>query len=449
MIKKNFLLPLLCCCLLATISSCDDDDVLISVPSRHAGSDQQQHTPTTPDRPADATEWAYPSSEWAKAGSILMHTPGQELFDGVIHPSAGLFEKYFDVDKAAEEHTNYIKMLQKNGIKVYTVMDILGEVEIEKLQAMVKDVLIYDISKIKDEDEEASEKYRQDVIQNMSRNDLIRCLLLQPTVTLYKTDNNTGYQAEYSNKPLMNLYFTRDQSITTPKGHVICNMNSSQRAPEVDIIKMCYEYLGENIILQISGDGRLEGGDYIPADTRSFIGMGMRTNIKGIRQMLDADAFGHDTVVVVKDHKLWQMQMHLDTHFNIIDKNLCTMVTSRLNAQPGDPEYDTCDIYARAKGAKQYALISEDVPFVDYLKAKGFDIIPIDYEDEMHYANNFLTIAPRHIMAVAGQSETLQRRFQEAKVNVEWVHLESLIDGYGAAHCMTQVLKREKMKNEE
>ena len=85
-----------------------------------------------------------------------MHTPGQELFDGVIHPSAGLFENYFDVDKAAEEHTNYIKMLQKNGIKVYTVMDILGEVEIAKLQAMVKDVLIYDISKIKDEDEEAS-----------------------------------------------------------------------------------------------------------------------------------------------------------------------------------------------------------------------------------------------------------------------------------------------------
>ena len=35
---------------------------------------------------------------------ILMHTPGQELFNGVIHPLAGLFEDYFDVDKAAEEH---------------------------------------------------------------------------------------------------------------------------------------------------------------------------------------------------------------------------------------------------------------------------------------------------------------------------------------------------------
>ena len=382
-------------------------------------------------------------AEWARAGSILMHTPGEELFEGVIHPTAGLFEHYFDVEKAAEEHANYIKMLQDNGIKVHTVMDVLGEVEIEKLRALVTKVLVYDISDIKDESPEATEEYRLSIIEEMSRNDLIRCLLMQPIVKLHKTDNNTGYWAEYINRPLMNLYFTRDQSITTPRGHVICNMNSEQRAPEVSIIKLCYEQLGKDIILEISGEGRMEGGDYIPAGTVSFIGSGMRTNIQGIQQMMDADAFGHDTVVVVKDHKLWQMQMHLDTHFNIIDKDLCTMVSSRLYAQSGDPEYDTCDIYARAKGSKQYALIDEDVPFVDYLKNKGFSIIPIDYDDEMHYANNVLTIAPRHIMAVAGQSQELQQRFKDAGVNVEWITLENLIDGYGAAHCMTQVMTRE------
>jgi len=354
---------LLTCCLLAAIASCSDDDVLVLQSNRHAGSGQHQ-TPPSPDKPAEVIEWGYPFAEWAMAGSVLMHTPGEELFEGVIHPSAGLFEHYFDVDKAAQEHQNYIKMLQNNGIEVFTVMDILNEVKIEKLRALVEGVLVYDISDIQDESAEASEEYRRDIIQ------------------------------------------------------------------------------------QISDDGRLEGGDYIPAGTVSFIGMGMRTNPEGIRQMLDADAFGHDTVVVVKDHKYWQMQMHLDTHFNIIDKDLCTMVTSRLTAQPGDPEYDTCDIYARAPGTKPYALVSQDVPFVDYLKIKGFDIIPIDYDDEMHYANNFLTIAPRHIMAVAGQSEVLQQRFQEAKVTVEWIPLESLIDGYGAAHCMTQVMTRE-MKNED
>ena len=54
----------------------------------------------------------YPRAEWDRAGVILMHTPGQELFDGVIHPSAGLFEHYFDVDKAAEEHRGYIRLLE-------------------------------------------------------------------------------------------------------------------------------------------------------------------------------------------------------------------------------------------------------------------------------------------------------------------------------------------------
>lgn len=169
----------------------------------------------------------------------------------------------------------------------------------------------------------------------------------------------------------------------------------------------------------------------------------MRTNDEGIRQIMEADAFGHDTVVVVRDHKHWQMQMHLDTHFNIIDRDLCAMVRGRLEALPGQPEYNTCDIYVRAPGETAYNLWQRELSFVDFIRARGMQIIPIDEEDELHYANNFLTIAPRHIMAVGGQSQAYQNRLREAGVKVEWIPLESLIDGYGAAHCMTQVLKRQ------
>jgi hypothetical protein len=123
------------------------------------------------------------------------------------------------------------------------------------------------------------------------------------------------------------------------------------------------------------------------------------------------------------------------------------MVRSRLEAKPGEPEYDTCDIWTRKPGTKQYSLWKSDQPFVEYIRSRGFEIIPIDYDDEMHYANNFLTIAPRHNMAVGGQSLELQQRFSDAGVTVEWIPLESLIDGYGAAHCMTQVLQREASDN--
>ena len=383
---------------------------------------------------------SFPHSEWDCAKEILMHTPGEELFDGVIHPYAGLFEYYFDVDKATEEHRGYIKALEKNGIKVHTIRELLEQAPVERLRACAISALTYDTSGMPDAAEE-SEKYHMSVINEMSRADLIRCILLRPTVKLYNSGNNTGFEAVYTHSPLMNLYFTRDQSITTPRGHIISKMNSVQRAAETQIVSLCYELMGVEPILSITGDGRLEGGDYLRGGTISYIGCGMRTNIEAIKQIMNADAFGHDTVAVVNDHKWWQLQMHLDTYFNIIDKDLCTLVESRYYAKKGDPEWVTVDLYTRKPGAKEYALTQKEIPFVEFLKKRGFKIIPIKPEDELHYANNFLTIAPRHIMAVGNQSEELQKALSENGVKVEWIPLETLIKGYGAAHCMTQVIK--------
>lgn len=394
----------------------------------------------------DITDKTYcPVAEWDKANAILMHTPGIELFDGVAHPTAGLFEHYFNVDSAAIEHQNFIDMLTKNGIKVYLVKDILQQMDIQVLRSLAEQVLTYDVTGLSQEDaKEVGENYRQLILSQMSREDLIRCLLLQPTIRLRKTELNTGYEATYEHNPLMNLYFTRDQSITTPRGQVICKMNSIQRAPETRIIRACYETLGITPIYEIEGDGCMEGGDYIPAGTISFIGCGMRTNQEAIDQMLANNVFGHDTVIVPKQHCRWQLEMHLDTYFNIIDKNLCTMVARRKDAPVGDPYYISADVYVRAHGETNYRLAQEDVSFVELIRQRGFTIIPIEEEDELHYANNYLTIAPRHIMAVGGQSAAYQEALKAHGVTVEWIPLEQLICGYGAAHCMTQVMQRKR-----
>ncbi len=383
----------------------------------------------------------YPQSEWDYAKAILMHTPGEELFDGVIHPYAGLFEYYFDVDKAAEEHRDYIEALKRNGIEVYTIRELLAQVPMDKLRACAMNTLTYETSALTEAEAAENEAYRLGIIEQMSRADLIRCILLRPTVKLYNTANNTGVEAAYTHSPLMNLYFTRDQSITTPRGHIIAQMNSTQRADETQIVALCYEQLGVEPILTITGDGHLEGGDYLRGGTISYIGCGMRTNLDAIGQIMRADAFGHDTVAVVNDRKWWQMQMHLDTYFNIIDKDLCTLVESRYHAKKGEPEWVTVNLYTRKPGEKDYSLTQREIPFVEFLKQRGFTIIPIKLEDELHYANNFLTIAPRHIMAVGNQSRELQRALAKHEVKVEWIPLETLIKGYGAAHCMTQVIR--------
>ena len=92
------------------------------------------------------------------------------------------------------------------------------------------------------------------------------------------------------------------------------------------------------------------------------------------------------------------------------------------------------------------ASTQREIPLVEFLGQRGFTIIPIKLEDELHYANNFLTIGPRHIMAVAGQSKELQEALAEHHVKVEWIPLETLIKGYGAAHCMTQVISAQLAK---
>ena len=392
--------------------------------------------------------FAYPVAEYHKAGSILMYTPGTELFDGVIHPDAGLYERYFDIDRAADEHLNYISMLEAQGCTVHTVTATLLSMPHERLVSLAQGSLTYDVSNLPEAERNAQDAYRQEVLASMSSSDLVRIIINRPTVVLTDSGMNTGFSAKYVHEPLMNMYFLRDQSITTPNGHVMCRMNSVQRAPEVDIIEACYEQMGEPAVYRVSGEESfLEGGDYIPFGTISLIGQGLRTSQQAIDELFRNDCFGHDTVVVVRERWKDQYQMHLDTYFNVIDKDLCTMCFNRYDAKDTDDvNYLTMDMYVRPSGQKEYRLEPgySGMGFREFLESRGVNIIRVSKEDADHYANNFLTVDARHIMSVAGQSKELEAEYEKYGVKVEWIPLDNLIGGYGAAHCMTQVLNRTK-----
>lgn len=386
-----------------------------------------------------------PVAEYEQAKLILMYTPGEELFDGVIHPDAALYEGYFDLEKAAAEHQNYISMLQANHIEVKTVRDILMAMPEEQLTTLAKSYLIYDIADTQ-LDSAKVEAYRDQVLSRMSQADKVRVLMRHPRVELHETDLNTGLRARYIHEPLMNMYFMRDQSINTPCGPVLCRMNSAQRYPEVEIVEACYQALGIDPVYRIQGeDSYLEGGDYIPFGTMALIGQGLRTTQAALDELMQHDVLGHDTLVVVRDHWQNQYQMHLDTYFNIIDADLATMCYNRYDASDeSNPHFLTIDMYARPAGEKTYHEVAEyqGYSFRQFLSDRGVQVIRVSREDADHYANNYLTVDARHILSVANQSQALQDEYRRHKVQVEWVPLENLIQGYGAAHCMTQVILR-------
>ncbi|WP_010522274.1 arginine deiminase family protein [Aquimarina agarivorans] len=398
-------------------------------------------------------------AEFDQAQAVIMHEPSSELYYGVLHPHAALFDSYFNAVKAAEEHKQFQQLLKNKGLEVFTVKE-----------ALLKNVVDSEGEPIAGKDLEAFRKfarscvrlntlaekglnknelleqhiYLDQVFQAMHPVDLVRTILLQPNLILKKTPTNTFVTADYNANPVMNLYFSRDQIITTAKGVILTNMNSPQREIETRILSMCLKKIGVTPLLDLSEENKnafIEGGDFFMMNDVALIGEGMRTNRLAIETLMKADVIGTKTVAVVKDRYHYQPQMHLDTYFNIIDNDLVAISHNRYYATSGTKQELLVDVYT--KELDTYQLTETSIPFKDYLQLHlKVEVIVLSDEDQKNYGLNFLCIGPRSIVAVKGQSEDYIAKMTAHNVTVDWVNFENLKQGWGAAHCTTQIINR-------
>lgn len=402
-------------------------------------------------------------AEWGKPETILMHTPGDEVLYGVFHACAALFEGPFDRFKVAKEHQEYIKTLEGKGAKVIKVVDVLLEgtfnedgskkegKELADLIELADKSLVYNMPSNWSLDKISEQKqYKKETLSKIHPKDLVKIILEKPTVSLKDSkEKNTKFIAEsYKVEPVMNMYFLRDQQIVTDKGIVIGKMNSTQRDAETEITKFVFNKLGIKPIYEIKGEGRLEGGDYIPAEGFALIGQGLRTNEEGIKQLLENGAFGFEEIIVVKDPYQDQDQMHLDTYFNILGPKKAIVDKIRRNKKHVDKDgiekeiRPTVDVYKKNSKGK-YECKNKDLDFFEYLeKEKGFEIIDIEDEEQLNYGCNFLCIGPNKIVGVADVSKEYPKKLEKAGVEAKLLNFKNMTKGYGGPHCTTQVLYR-------
>jgi len=275
---------------------------------------------------------------------VLMHEPDMPNLMGTLHPNGSLYENTVDVAKAQEEHRHVVNLLQKNGVKVVTVRQLLkAECDTDMKQRLSVEefamkCLTYKLhegsdASLLDLDDKflLSDQYKEKIVSEMNVEQLVDIILTNPTIILRKSDINTALTStSVSFSPLSNLVFCRDQQITTKKGIVLGHPNSSTRAGEVAITQYCFEKIGLNIAGIIPFPGKLEGGDFFPVgEDLCMIGMGLRTNMFAIQYCMDHDLFGTRRVAVVKDPFDWhQERMHLDTIFNIVNRSVVVLLDS-------------------------------------------------------------------------------------------------------------------------
>ena len=176
-------------------------------------------------------------AEWNQLRSVIMHRPGVEIEYAMLAPKPFLFERSFRTSRAVEEHIGLERTLHDNGVKVSILKDEIvrrandsSEFRRGLEERVEQNAMFYgEIAH--------TELARKDFFRNihgLDAENLFHFLTLEPSVDLKKTES-LQYPTIYSNIPLANLYFMRDQQIVSSDGVVIGSMRSLQRRKETEI----------------------------------------------------------------------------------------------------------------------------------------------------------------------------------------------------------------------
>ncbi|MFM8747624.1 MAG: dimethylarginine dimethylaminohydrolase family protein [Aestuariivirga sp.] len=209
--------------------------------------------------------------------------------------------------------------------------------------------------------------------------------------------------------------YTHDALIVTPRGLVKPRMGKPQRRQEAAVNGAALEALGFPIAGEITGNGKVEGGDLVWIDRYTLLaGVGYRTNLEGLRQL--GELAGPDVEI------LWFDMPHYKGRSDVFHLMSCL--------SPLDQ--DLAVVYPPLMAARQ----------IEFLEARGIKFVEVPQEEFDTMGCNVLALGPRHAMMVEGNPET-ERRMRKAGVRVEVIAGTDICrKGEGGPTCMTRPLVR-------
>eukprot|EP00242_Pyramimonas_sp_CCMP2087_P016823 CAMPEP_0198212218 /NCGR_PEP_ID=MMETSP1445-20131203/25587_1 /TAXON_ID=36898 /ORGANISM="Pyramimonas sp., Strain CCMP2087" /LENGTH=519 /DNA_ID=CAMNT_0043886617 /DNA_START=215 /DNA_END=1774 /DNA_ORIENTATION=- len=381
---------------------------------------------------------------------------------GSIHPHGALYESPVNVEVSSAQHRRFRETIRENGVHCLTVHQILmhdtdrnlrARHELEELAASRLTYTLDPNFSVEDLQEGdtfyLSEKYKREVLAEMSTDHLIDMILTIPTVYLKPSLRDTGFTASYMFNPLTNMQYTRDQQITTAKGIVMGRLRSLQRQNEVELMEFCFKKLGLDIVATVKAPGFLEGGDFYPVGRElCMLGVGLRTNVEAAEQLMRENKFGTTRVAIVEDKfEQDQARMHLDCIFNVLGKDVVVLAEDVIGEDK--PLRRLVTEYKRTDNPEEwteklgrYKIAREGVEFSRYLKENGFHIIELTRDEQLQYGCNVLNLGDGNVISCHREASRKIIMDPHFKGRMQVVPFESITAMYGGLHCSSQVVRR-------
>jgi N-dimethylarginine dimethylaminohydrolase len=216
---------------------------------------------------------------------------------------------------------------------------------------------------------------------------------------------------------LADAIYVHDPAIVTDQGAIVLGMGKDLRRGEEEAVAQCLEALGVPVIYRLHGQARAEGGDllWIDHDTLA-VGLGFRTNGEGLRQVAQGlSGLGVNLVPVsLPFYRGPESCLHLMSLINIVDIDLAVVYLPLLSA-----------------------------PFWQYLRDRGFQLIPVPQEEFATMGANVLALEPGKCLMLEGNPIT-KKRLEEAGCEVLTYKGEEIsLKAEGGPTCLTRPILRE------
>jgi len=264
-------------------------------------------------------------------------------------------------------------------------------------------------------EEELSEHW--ETLQYLSKPNFKKSLEEYATFqTFFREKNISTCFFPINRKTKIDSIYSRDASIATDFGIIICNMGKQGRIHEPYAQLEAYKMNNVNILGEIKFPGTLEGGDVAWLDQHTLaVGHTYRTNEEGISQLEGLlQPKGIEIIVVELPHYKGKSDVfHLMSILSPVDKNLAVVYSPLM-----------------------------PIKFRNELLERGFQLIEVPEQEFDSMGCNVLAIAPRDCLMVAGNPIT-RKLLEDAGVSVHiYEGNEISVKGGGGPTCLTRPIDR-------